>query len=229
MPFELPETTQVKLTHVNHRKEFHGEEKVLAVDLNFEWETTNENLDRLDANLRPALYFNASADEGQESLPEVLKVMPNLRLPHLNGCKFKYRGNDKFKGYEFELDYGLGDARSNVRFDDCAAGKYEIEVKEGGSSVLRWQVSYAGPRITEETLFKLIEHEQEGCFITLKAPATLVLVKGGKTKPPAGASDEGQGELGDGDDEEAGGGGEGEEFTPGSPEAALAASVGTGS
>jgi hypothetical protein len=194
MPFELTETTELKLLHVNHRKEFHGEDRVLAVDLNFEWETSNDCLDKLDANLRQALFYNAAAVEGQESLPEVLKVLPNLRVPDLNGGKFKFRGNDKFKGYTFELDYGLGDEQSNITFEDCAVGKYEIETKEGGTVILRLQVSYAGEKITEESLFKLIGHEGEKAFITIKAPAALTLIKGGKLKTKVTAVDDDGGE-----------------------------------
>lgn len=210
MPFELQSVTEVKLLHVNHRKEFHGDEKVPAIDLNFEWETTNENLDLLDPALRQALYFNAAAVDGQEALPEVLAILPNLRVPHLNGGKFKYRGSDKFKGYDFALDYGLG-GDSNVDFADCAVGKFEVETKEGGSAVIRWQVSYAGERLTGEVMARLIDHEQEKAFITLKAPAVLVLVKGGKSKPAAAASNEDQEDLlVDGDDGDA----DGEEDTP---------------
>jgi hypothetical protein len=218
MAFEITSVQEVRLLHVNHRKEFHGEEKVQAVDLNFEWETSNEALDLLDPTLRRMLYWNASADAGQEALPDVLAILPNLRCPHLNGGKFKYRGNDKHKGYDFALDYGLGDDESNVEFPDCAAGKYEIEAKEGGSIVLRWQVSYAGERLTGPVMSKLIDHEQEKAFITLKAPAVLVLVKGGKTKAAA-ASIDAQEDLLDGDD------GDEEDLDPGTPEGALAASV----
>lgn len=222
MAFELTEVTQVKLLHVNHRKEFHGDEKVQAVDLNFEWETGNEALDRLDPALRQALYFNAAATEGQAALPEVLAVLPNLRCPHLNGGKYKYRGNDKFKGYDFELDFGLGDEQSNVFFEDCSVGKFEFEAKEGGTVVLRWQVSYAGDSLTGPVMSKLIDHEQEQAFITLNAPATLVLVKGGKAKPPVQDPD-GQGDLIDGDGEGEGGG---DELDPDTPEGAFAATAG---
>lgn len=217
MAFELTEVTEVKLLHVNHRKEFHGEDKVQAVDMNFEWETSNENLSRLDPALREALYFNSAAEVGQEPLPDVLAILPNLRVPNLNGGKFKYRGNDKFKGYDFELDYGLGDDQSNVSFPDSAVGKFEIEVKEGGTCVIRFQVSYAGDRLTGEVMSKLIAHEQEKAFVTLKAPATLVLVKGGKTKP-APAADDSQEDLIDEDGDE--------ELDPESPEGAMAATAG---
>lgn len=203
MPFELTEVTEAKLLHVNHRKEFHGEDKVQAVDLNFEWETSNDRLDLLDPALRQALYCNAAAEDGQAGLPDVLAILPNLRVPHLNGQKFKYRGNDKFKGYDFELDYGLGDDEANVRFEDCAVGKFEIETKEGGSITLRWQVSYAGERLTGPVMSKLIDHEQEKAFITLKAPAVLVLVKGGKAAKARPAGEEAE-DLLSGEDEDAG-------------------------
>jgi hypothetical protein len=220
MPFELTEVTEVRLLHVNHRKEFHGEEKVQAVDLNFEWEGSNEMLDRLDPALRQALYYNAAALEGQEALPEVLAILPNLRVPKLNAGKFKYGGTDKFKGYDFELDYGLGDGESNVSFPDSAVGKYEVETKEGGTIVLRFQVSYAGDNLTGPVMSKLIDHEQEKAFITLKAPAVLVLVKGGKVKAAAAA--DGSETLLDFDGAEEGA----EDLDPESPEGQLAATAG---
>ncbi len=222
MPFELPPSTEVKLLHVNHRYEFHGEDRVLAVDLNFEREASNDQLDLLDPALRLALYCNRAATDGQASLPEVLKVLPNLRLPHLNGQKFKWHGTDKFKGYDFTLDYGLGDDFSNIDFENCAVGKWEFETKEGGSSVLRWQVSYAGIALTDEALTKLIRHEQKQCFIELKAPDKLVLVKGGKVKAKAtAAGDDDQDDLLDEGYSDGSGDGDGSADTQDTPLAAM--------
>lgn len=216
MPFELKEVTECRLLHVNHRKEFHGDEQVLAVDLNFEKEGGNELLDLLDEAIRTALYFNRAATSGQENLPEVLAVLPNLRLPQLNGQKFKWGDHSaKLKGYRFVLDYGLGDEQSNVEFADSSVGKFEFETKEGGTVVLRWQLSYAGDAITESTLFKLIDHEQKAAHVTLSAGPNLQLVKGGKTKTaPQPSEDDGQQSLtgdkpdGGNDDDEA------DELTP---------------
>ena len=180
--FELTNVTEATLTHVNLRKEFHGEEKVQAIDLNFTKEGPNDLLDLIDPALRQALYFNRAAKDGQEDLPEVLQILPDLRLPRLNGQKHKYGGNDKYKGYTFELDYGLGDDESNIVFMDAAAGKFVIETKDGGTVVIGWQVSYAGDSLTDDAMTRLVRMEGESVFIKLLAPAVLQLVKGGKTK-----------------------------------------------
>lgn len=197
--FELLTVTECALKHVNHRQEFHGEEKVLAVDLNFEKEGPNDLLDLIDPEIRLALYKNAAGNDGQVDLPGAIAILPNLRMPQLNGQKFKWHGNDKFKGYGFVLDYGLGDDKSNVAFTDAAVGKFWFETKEGGTVVLGWQVSYAGDGITDEILFKLIKHEQEKVHIQLNAPAVLQLVKGGKAKPAADGGGEQQEDLLDGE------------------------------
>lgn len=215
--FELSAVTECLLTHTNTRKEFHGEEKVQAIDLNFQMEGANDLLDLIDPALRQALYFNAAAKEGQMDLPEAMQILPNLRVPKLNGQKFKYGGNDKYKGYTFELDYGLGPDQSNIVFMDASAGKFAIEAKEGGTVVIGWQVSYAGDALTDEALTRLVRHEGEKAFIKLLAPAVLQLVKGGKAKAAEGDGEQQESLL---DEDDAG-----DSIDPDSPEGRLIASV----
>lgn len=204
--FEFPHVTEVLLSHVNLRKEFHGEEKVQAIDLNFSKEGGNELLDLIDPALREMLYFNRAELAGQEKLPETIRILPDLRAPKLNGQKFKYSGNDKYKGYGFEQDFGLGaEAGSNIFFTDASAGKFSFEVKEGGTVKIEWQVSYSGESLTDEAMTRLVRAEGESVFIRLMAPTVLTLVKGGKASKAAdqGAdSDDTQLELDDEDEDE---------------------------
>lgn len=204
MQFQLEELTECLLTNVHLRKEFCGKEKVQAIDLTFEIEGPNDILDRLDPALRNALYFNRAAEANQVTLPEILQVIPDLRVPELNGQKFKYGGTDKYQGYAFEFDYGLG-GDSSVEFPNASAGKHEIETKDGGTAKHRFQVSYSGERLTDEAMLLLVHHEGKKSFIKLLAGPALALVKAGKAKAPASAND-GQEDLLDG----ASGGGDGE-------------------
>jgi hypothetical protein len=187
--FELAAVTPCTLSHVNLRKEFHGEERVQAIDLNFLKEGSNELLDLIDPELRTMLYCNRAAIDGQIELPEHLQILPDLRAPKFNGQKFKYGGNDKYQGYTFIFDFGLGDAQSNIDFLNASAGKFSIEVKEGGTVAIGWQVSYSGDGLTDDAMTRLVRHEGEEVFIQLLAPSVLQLVKGGKAKPADGGQE----------------------------------------
>jgi hypothetical protein len=189
MNFELKEVTEVLLSNINIRRELHGDEHVIAVDLSMTKEGGNELLNLIDPAIRTALYHNAAADKGQEALPEVLAVLPNLRLPKLSNQKFTWGGKDKYKGYRLILDYGLGPDQSNVDLDECTVGGFRFETKEGGTVVLSWLVQYAGELLTEEVRGRLTGLTQEKIHVQILAPAVLQLVKGGKSKAPAGDGD----------------------------------------
>lgn len=200
--FELPTVTECTLTHVNLRKEFHGEEKVQAIDLSFQKEGGNELLDLIDPALRQMHYCNRAAIAGQVELDPELAILPDLRAPKLNGQKFKYGGNDKYKGYLFTQDFGLGaDAGSNIDFSNAAVGKFEYETREGGTVNLKWQVSYSGDALTDDAMTRLVRQEGETVFIMLAAPPVMQLVKGGKAKTAA-ADDDGQEEIDGSDDDD---------------------------
>lgn len=224
MTFELKAVTAVKLTHVNVRRELHGEDHVPAMDLSMRLEGSNELLDLLDPALRTSLYFNAAAKAGQESLPEVLAHLPNLRLAKLNAQKFSWAKGERHKGYRMVLDYGLGDDISNEDLDNCTVTGWRFETKEGGTVVLEWVVQYAGEKLTAETRGKLTGLTDEPIHIQLFAPETPLVVKG-KDKPAAAPGDDDDDNTGDGGTGSLLGGGAADEDTP---EAALRRAHGVG-
>jgi hypothetical protein len=199
--FEFLKVTAVALTHINVRRELHGDEKVPAVDLSLRIDSGNEILDKLDPNLRQALYCNNAATAGQELLPEVLAVLPNLRVPKLNGQKFNWAKGERHKGYRFVLDYGLGDEDSNVELDGCTVTGWAIETKEGGTVILSWTVQYAGEALTDEARGRLTGLTDETIHIQLFAPEVAQISRGKAT--PSSAPDkeddegDGQGPTGD--------------------------------
>lgn len=224
--FQLTEVTEAKLVHINIRRELHGGEHVNAVDLSLRMTGSNDLLDMFDPKLRESLYCNRAATAGQELLPEVLAVLPNVRFPRLNNLKFQWAKGERMKGYNLVLDYGLGPERSNVDFEGCTVSNTRFELKEGGSVVIDWTVSYAGEELTSDTRGLLTGLTDETVFIQLLPEPGMTVVKG-KDKPAAsgGPDDEGEGDEG-GDllDQEGGEEGEGEDAPEaGSPEAAFLA------
>lgn len=205
-PFAFESVTAVLLKHVNNRKEFHGEDRQPAVDLSFRLEGPNDLLNKLGPELRTALYCNKAATDGQEDIPEVLAVLPNLRNPHLNKNSYTWDKGARHKGYRLVLDYGLGDEQSNEDLEDCTVTGWRFEAKEGGTVVLEWVVQYNGEQLDSDLIGKLGMLMGETVHIQLIPPPTLQVVRG-KDKPPADPPKDTQ---------------TGDVFADGSPEAALA-------
>lgn len=201
--FALPETRECTCSHVNIREENHGDEKVLAVDLAFWMEGSNDLLELFHPDLRRAIYCNKAADAGQEELDERLAVLPNLRVPGLPE-RMHWGGADKHGGYRMVCDYGLGDEAANIDLTECVVAKKWIEPKEGGTVKIGWRVSYAGEALHDVmTRGVLAGLKGQKAFIQLHAPAVLQVIKGGKGAKPAkvSAGDDDQGSVLDGDDE----------------------------
>ncbi len=171
MSFALRALTAVALTHINIRRELHGEEHVPAIDMSMRIEGLNTILDLLDPELLPAIYCNQAGDSGQGGIEGVPAVLPNLRNPRLNGSKFSWNKKEKLKGYYMHLDFGLGDNESNIDLDLCTVTGFQFEAKEGGTVILFWTVQYSGERLTQEVLGKIASLTDEQIHITLIPPA----------------------------------------------------------
>lgn len=170
--FAFRTPTDVTLSHVNFRKELHGDDHRQAVDLNMSVDVPNSLLDIIVPGLREALYTNNDADNGQVEIADLPETLPNLRFPRLNGGKFSLDDKKaKLAGYELEVEYGLNDERSKMLFDCCKVVKRSIETKEGGTVHLSWQVQYSGDRLDQETCGKLALLEQDLIAIRLIPPA----------------------------------------------------------
>lgn len=169
--FEFLSPISVMLINVNPRKELHGEEHVQAIDLSFKADFPNTILDQvLAVGLCDSLYYNRSAESGQESLDGIDAVAPNLRFPKLNGQRFTWGGKDKLVGYTITLEFGLGDAVSNIELELCKVSGRVFEVKEGGTIVLSWKVQNASDRLDMDTCGKLVLLGSEEVTMTLRAP-----------------------------------------------------------
>lgn len=170
--FAFRTPTDVTLTHVNFRKEIHGDDHRQAVDLNMSVDVPNTLLDTIVPGLREALYCNNDAANGQAEIEELPATLPNLRFPRLNGGKFALDDKKaKLAGYDLVVEYGLNDERSKMAFDCCKVVKRSIETREGGTVRVSWQVQYSGDRLDQETCGKLALLEQDLIAIELIPPA----------------------------------------------------------
>jgi hypothetical protein len=223
MSFELPEVTAVAFTNANVRRELHGEEHVRAVDIAMSMKGENTLLDLIEPGLREHHFCNRAMTAGQETLPDVVIPLPNVRHAKLP-TKFQYAKGEKWRGYRFVLDFGLG-GDSNLDFSDCVLTGIWYELSEGGSVEIGWTIQYNGEELTDDgTYGRLAGLATVGQgHVQVIAPPVLQLVKNkgyrsGKPDTPQGGSDEGQEDLlGDGD--------EGDDTEEDTPEAALSRAV----
>lgn len=229
MPFELQTVTEVTFTNANTRPEFHGEEHVRAVDITMRLKGENTLLDLIEKGLREHHFCNHSLQAGQEPLPEVVIPLPNLRHPKLP-TKFAYAKGEKWRGYRFTQDYGLGEeGGSNLDFTDCVLTGISYEIFEGGSVEIGFTIQYNGDELADDGVYgRCAGLATEGTgHVQIIAPPTLTLVKGkgsyrsGKPDAPPAGDGDGGGDLLDGDGDGDGDGGHAGGEDEDTPERAL--------
>lgn len=202
MPFQLEAVTEVAFTNANVRRELHGEEHVRAVDITMKMRGENTLLDLIEKGLREHHYCNRALQAGQESLPDVLVPMPDLRYPKLPRSH-TYGKGEKFRGYRFVQDFGLGEeGGSNLDFSDCVLTgvRYELDVDDAKGTVeIAWTIQYNGEELQDDALYGRcagLATVGKG-HVQIIAPPVLTLVKGkgyrsGKPDTPQSQTDDGQ-------------------------------------
>ena len=169
--FEFATPTVVQMLNVNTRKELRGDQHVQAVDLSFKSDFPNTILDELfQPGLREAMYYSAADESGQERIEGVPDTLPNLRFSRLNAGRFGWGGKDKLVGYLLRMEFGLGDAISNIELELCKVSSRAFEAKEGGTVTVFWKVQNASDRLDLETCGKLVLLGGEEVTMTLTAP-----------------------------------------------------------
>jgi hypothetical protein len=120
----------VRLTHKNERLEMHGEDEVLACDLDFEYETANHVLSEFHPDLRGIMYKRPDGVQGEL----VDGDLTALRLPELGMIKFA--GSHP----KCELVFSKGQKKHLV-FADAKVGKFRFDCKDGGTVIVLFQAS----------------------------------------------------------------------------------------
>lgn len=126
---------RVLFNHKAERLEKHGEEDVLAADLEFSLETSNVDLAMFHPELRAALYRGTEA-EAQAELVEDKNHMPVLRFPEISES-IKWAGQP-MKEAELRIHTHKNPERHLV-FAETTVGKFRLECKDGGTVVIRFR------------------------------------------------------------------------------------------
>lgn len=155
--FEL-DRTSVKLSSVNARAELHGDKRVPAFDLKFEYAADNGVLAQFAPDLRSALY---KRPEDQEDLidPDRLSV---LKYGKMGAFRWDLTG----KGYSLVVHYGIG-GPSDITLDADIDG-FKLLPQNGGTVIVMFR-AVVHPK--EEQVGRLCGFIQQNVEITLTPPA----------------------------------------------------------
>lgn len=178
MAFALETPTKVTITKANPRSEFHGEEKVRAIDLAFSLKGENTLLDQIQEGLREHHFCNRAAEAQQQALPDVVIPLPNIRHPNLPTA-YHYQKGVKLRGYRFVWDYGMSD--DHVDFQDVVLSNLQYEIFEGGTVAVSGTIQYNGEELQDNILYgELSGLASDGeIHIKLIPPAVLQIAKKG--------------------------------------------------
>lgn len=159
--FSLTEQN-AKLTSVSPRAELHGEEHVLACDLNFKITTSNAILDMFSPSLKET-FFESKKDPEQKELDiNDDDYLPLLKHKEIGKVDWDYKG----AGYRVILAIGIS-GEADIIFINAKITKFKFEMKQGGSVDTTFQVQ-VNPE--PEEVGKICAYIQEEVDLTLEPP-----------------------------------------------------------
>jgi hypothetical protein len=121
----------VKIAHVKHRIEKHGDEDVPAVDIKIVYRTTNDVLAHFSSTLKSSLYYLDESVQGD--IIRDPSHLPNIKNPKLEPLKWK----DKHEHVDFRFHQGVREA-DDIVFADAKVSKFVIHPMEGGSTTIEF-------------------------------------------------------------------------------------------
>jgi hypothetical protein len=167
MQFQIADYSKIQFSNFNARTEKHGPESVPAADLTLLMDAPNTVLNYFGDGLLESMYSPATEDEDdQEELDGVdpISSLPKLKFPGLAPLKL----DKKLAGYDLSIDYGLGED-SSINIFGCDVGKFTLELKEGGTVQLKFQVQ-CQKGLTEQIMGKLAMLNGQELSVRLLAP-----------------------------------------------------------
>jgi hypothetical protein len=127
----------LNLANVNLRKEMHGEEQVLAVDLKLEFETSNAVLKKFSATLLDALYTQDPGAARDMINPD---HAPTLRNPQMG--EIKWALEMPFVRFGVFAD---GTNEEEIVFSAAKCNHFRFVCKEGGTVLLTFRIQKSEP------------------------------------------------------------------------------------
>ena len=150
---------EATITNVNVRREKHGKEGKLGLDISFALQTTNKALDMFEPGLRASLFRKAGKGE-QLDLVEGTDGLVALKFPTLQPLKLE----GDYTGYEVYID-GLLEGTEQVVLVDVKLKDFVIDPIEGGSVALAFKAQL--PASTEELSQIVDSWMNEGVRVSL--------------------------------------------------------------
>ncbi|MBH1476953.1 hypothetical protein I5U59_09470 [Stenotrophomonas maltophilia] len=132
--FQL-EKHDAEFSHLNLRKESHGESRVPAATITFTAASSSLILDIIDKKLRPSFYEEPSSGS-QQKLPSDGNNLTALKFPYLKEQKIGM----KIKGYELWI-HSLLEHIDPLFFADAELVIEKVSFIEGGSVELTLKVN----------------------------------------------------------------------------------------
>lgn len=142
----------LRLADVNPRKEIHGDEKVLAVDLKLEFETSNAVLLKFSPTLRDALY---TQDPGATIDMIDPSHAPTLRNPQMG--EIKWALEMPFVRFSVFVD-GTND--EDIVFIAAKCNNFRFTCKEGGTVIVTCRVQKSEPLEVDVTKLLFLMDKQ---------------------------------------------------------------------
>lgn len=150
------------LTNVNPRAEKHGEESVIAVDVNLRTDAPAAILETFAPGLVGLLYKPAAKTQG-----ELIAGGAPAEELRFDGLLDALRFRKEYAGYSATITWGDLASSISVELADCKVHRFAAEVKPGGSCELALQIQARPSTAVMGQLCGLIQRE---VTVTLEPP-----------------------------------------------------------
>ena len=125
---------EAKITHASIRREKHGKEGKLGLDISFQILTQSATLDMLQKGLKAALFRKAVKDEQIDAF-EAQDGLVALKFPHLEPIKLDL----EYSGFEVILHGNLDATEGETPLIDVKLKDFTIKPIEGGSAQITFK------------------------------------------------------------------------------------------
>jgi hypothetical protein len=165
--FNLPQSANLSLKKVTPRKENHGQDLVQAISIRFEWAPIESGpaLDMLAPGLLDMLFWTPPEVASQLELEGMPMVKKHRRV---SAVAMPIKIDMEFSGYTLTIDHGI-DETSALQLYSCELGKFTVDAKDGGFTVIGFSVA-SNKQMTPELVGQLCALEGESVTATLEAP-----------------------------------------------------------